>query len=86
MRGVLAGGLLAAGAVALAAAGTAGAQGGDAATLVSLIETTQQQFGRLAAVQEADRSTNIVRGVGALVGLGVGIAIGSVATYARWRR
>ncbi len=86
MRAPIIGGLLAiaAAGVALAAVGTAGAQGG--ASLVDLIDMTQQQLGRLAAVQKADSSMNLVRATGGLAGLGVGVAIGSIVTYLGWRR
>lgn len=88
MRGTLVGGLLAvvAAGAALALAGTAGAQGGDPTSLAMLIDDTQQQLGRLATVQVAAGNTNSVWAVGGLAGLGVGLAIGSVATYFGWRR
>lgn len=87
MRGYLVGGLLvvAASLAVVAAAGTAGASS-DAASLAALVDETQRQLGRLAAVQRADGQTNIIRAVGGLGGLGVGVAVGSVATYAQWRR
>ncbi len=90
MRKPLVGGLVAAIAAgaALAAVGTVGAQGGDAASLAALVDGTQRQLGRLAAVQVAAESSNlnVVRGVGGLAGVGLGIAVGSVVTYARWGR
>ncbi|GGI96670.1 hypothetical protein GCM10008995_03360 [Halobellus salinus] len=72
---------------ALAAVGSVGAQG-DAASLAALVDGTQRGLGRLAAVQVAagDSNLNVVRGVGGLAGVGLGIAVGSVATYVRWRR
>lgn len=87
MRAPIIGGFLAivAAGVALAAVGTAGAQGGGA-PLVDLIDTTQQQLGRLAAVQAAAGKLNLVRATGGLAGLGVGIAVGSIVTYLGWRR
>lgn len=87
MRRTLVAGLLAAVAAAavLAAAGTAGAQA-DAASLAAIVDETQTQLGQMAAVQEADNSTNLVRGAGGLVGLGLGVALGSVVTYFQWRR
>ena len=86
MRAPLIGGLLAivAAGVALAAVGTAGTRGG--APLVDLIDTTQQQLGRLAAVQAADSSMNLVRATGGLAGLGIGVLLGSFVTYLGWRR
>ena len=89
MRTPLVGGFVAAIAAgaALAAVGTVGAQG-DAASLAALVDGTQRHLGRLAAVQVAAENSNlnVVRGVGGLAGIGLGIAVGSVATYARWRR
>ncbi|WP_299263300.1 hypothetical protein [Halorientalis sp.] len=86
MRVPIVGGLLAivAAGVALAAVGTAGAQSG--VPLGDLIATTQRQLGRLAAVQEADESINLVRATGGLAGLGIGVLLGSFVTYLGWRR
>lgn len=87
MRGLLAAGLLAVGVVAVAAVGTAGASG-DIASLADLVGNTQQALDRLAAVQTAAESSNlnILRGAGGLAGLGLGVTIGSIATYVGWRR
>lgn len=87
MRGSIAGGVLVA-AIAVAAfvaVGSAGAQA-DTASLGPIVNETQTQLGQLAAVQEADNSTTFVQGAGGLVGLGLGVVLGSVVTYFQWRR
>jgi hypothetical protein len=87
VRGPIAGGIIVAavGVAALVAVGSAGANGHTA--LEGVIGTTQTQLGRLAAVQFASAQINIVRAVGGLAGAGIGVGIGSVATYYfGWRR
>lgn len=82
MGGVLA---VAIGVAALVAVGSAGANG-DAASVATLVDRVQGQLGRLAAVQSANERINMVRAIGGLAGIGVGIAVGSVASYIGWRR
>jgi len=87
VRGRIAGGVLvvAVAIAAVVAVGSAGANG-DAASVAVLVRKTQAQLGRLAAVQSADEQLNLVRAVGGLAGVGVGVAVGSVASYVGWRR
>lgn len=82
MGGVL---VVAIGVAALVAVGSAGANG-DAASVAALVDRVQGQLGRLAAVQSANERINMVRAIGGLAGIGVGIAVGSVASYIGWRR
>ena len=81
------GGVIAAavGVAALVAVGSAGANG-DAASVVDLVESIRDQLGRLDAVQSASGQINMVRAVGGLAGIGVGVAVGSVVSYIGWRR
>jgi hypothetical protein len=76
------------GVVAVWGVGTAGAQSAPPTvdTVEMWLKAMDTQLDRLAAVQKADRSTNLVWAVGGLAGLGVGVAVGSVATYIGWRR
>lgn len=88
MRGSIAGGIIVAAVAvaALVAVGSATANG-DTNALNGVIDTTQTQLGRLAAVQFASAQINMVRAVGGLAGAGIGVGIGSVATYYfGWRR
>lgn len=92
MRGAFVAATLAAvgivGIVAVWGVGTAGAQGAPATlgALGEVMTETQEQLARLSAVQEADGNINLVRAVGGLAGLGIGVAVGSAATYVGWRR
>jgi hypothetical protein len=88
VRGPLVGGVLVVAAVgaALVAVVLAGPSCTDATSLEAVVGEAQCRLGLLAAVQVAAEKLNIVRGVGGLAGLGLGVAVGSVATYARWRR
>ena len=80
------GGVLVAAVAALVAVGSATANG-DTNALKGVIGTTQTQLGRLAAVQFASAQINMVRAVGGLAGVGIGVGIGSIATYYfGWRR
>lgn len=91
MRGAFVAAVAAVGIVGIVAVwgvGTAGAQ--DAPATVGALETvlaeTERQLARLSAVRQAGGRTNLVRAVGGLAGLGIGVAVGSVATYVGWRR
>ena len=81
MGGVL---VAAVGVAALVAVGSAGAQGDP--SIVELVESIRDQLGRLDAVQSASGQINMVRAVGGLAGIGVGVAVGSVVSYIGWRR
>lgn len=87
MRRSIVGGVIVAaiGVAALVAVGSAGANG-DAASVVTLVDSIRDQLGRLDAVQSARRQINMVRAVGGLAGIGVGVAVGSVVSYIGWRR
>ena len=69
---------------AFVAVGSAGAQGDP--SIVELVESIRDQLGRLDAVQSASGQINMVRAVGGLAGIGVGVAVGSVVSYIGWRR
>ena len=86
MRKSIVGGVLVAavGVAALVAVGSAGAQGDP--SIVELVESIRDQLGRLDAVQSASGQINMVRAVGGLAGIGVGVAVGSVLSYIGWRR
>jgi hypothetical protein len=87
VRGSIAGGVLVA-AIAVAAfvaVGSAGAQS-DPTSIVELVDSVRDQLGRLEAVQFANGQINMVRAVGGLAGIGVGVAVGSVVSYIGWRR
>lgn len=91
MRRSIVGGVLvvAIGVAALVAVGSATANGDTTAVerLANTIGTTQTQLGRLAAVQFASAQINMVRAIGGLAGAGIGVGVGSVATYYfGWRR
>lgn len=92
MRGAfVAAALAAVGAVAVVAVwgvGTAGAQADPAAvrTVGGWVKAVQDQLAQLEKVQGANSRINLVRAVGGLAGLGIGVAVGSVATYVGWRR
>lgn len=64
-------------------AGPAAAQAsGDTAAVAALVDRTERNLRLVARISEANRGlVNHLRGVGALVGLALGIAVGSIATY-----
>lgn len=64
-------------------AGPAAAQGtGDAGNFAALVDRTERNLRLVARISEANAEwINHLRGVGALVGLALGIGIGSIATY-----
>ena len=70
---------------ALVAVGSAGAQG-DPTSIVELVDSVRDQLGRLEAVQFANGQINMVWAIGGLAGIGIGVAVGSVASYIGWRR
>jgi hypothetical protein len=87
VRGWIAGGVLVVGVAvaAVVAVGSAGAQG-DPTSVVGLVNEVGEQIRRLEEVESADGRTNTVWAVGGLAGVGLGIAVGSVASYVGWRR
>ncbi|MGQ4555504.1 hypothetical protein [Halobellus sp. GM3] len=80
---VVAGVLLVAVAAGALLAGAVAAS--DLTATTALVEDVQRSVTIASGVDTALSRTNVLRGVGALVGLALGIAVGSFATYRRRR-
>ncbi|MFB6091746.1 MAG: hypothetical protein ABEK02_01905 [Haloquadratum sp.] len=69
---------------ALAAFATAGsAAAGDGGSIAALVDAIRRNHHLLVAVQQASASLNYVRGAGAVFGIGLGVALGSVVAFVR---